>query len=1002
MGVAFAVLAGLLFLSPPPPDPPAESCTNCHVGIEKMHKMPLACTVCHGGDGKADTKEKAHVKPRKPLPNDERVLPRDFDDVAYLRFVNPTDLRAVSESCGGCHGDVIDHLETSLHASTAGHLSDGLYENGVTKKKEESYSIFRLGGLRQIPEFKTPTKAKQDEFAAHYLDLPRKACMQCHLWSEGRAVEGRLGMDGDYRSQGCAACHVTYADDGLSRSADPTIPKLEPGHPLTHEFTTRPPTDTCTRCHYGDASIGLSYRGLAQLAPGMPAGPDVKGTTASRLNGVFYLKDPGVNPPDIHHEKGMHCIDCHTAGEVMGDGKVYTKMEQAVEIECADCHGTFTDRATLVTSRGTKLEHMKRLADGRIVLTSKVTGKEHPVPQTVDAIAKNPRAAAAMRPEHARLECYACHSGWSPNFFAFHFDRNEQFTQLEILSGERTPGRVTTQEKVFATFRNFYLGWSPEGEVSPFMVGFSTMGTVHAKDGRLLLDQALPVTAAGLYGMSLVHHQLLTVRPTGRACVECHRAGETLGLGSPNFRLAREFVVLATGRGLETVAFDRANVEKSVAMATLELVPPPPMAEGEGEAEQDAPPRIRGLAVATDPVRAELKLAAVVRAPAAGAGPGGAGGEPGALVIVDLRNPAFPEVAAEVPLPDARDVAIEGRRAYVAAGTEGLVVVLLAEPARPKVIGRVKAAGFDARKLVLADFYAYVLDASSAIRVIDLGSPSAPREVAKVDLDEDPESMTAGEVAPGSILTFFQYGRPRPNGKGRTPARRYVTTTTVYGTIRSIDATEPTAPVLLPRAVGEERRRLQDAVFKGVAYARVFDLGSEGGGIASAERDYLYAVAGERGNEDRQQAYLIIVDVTNPEGPPNVRGTVQVYGAQTIAITRAYNPPFVQTFALVAGGPGAAVVDVTRSDAPMVLARLGPEELRGVVDVAVEEMAFDRLVDWDGRPEKDISHPGARYMAREEILRILRAPLDGKAKRDAGKAEPGTGTGTGTERRRSP
>ena len=42
--------------------------------------------------------------------------------------------------------------------------------------------------------------------------------MQCHLYSVGRAVDGRLGMDGDYRGEGCAACHVTYADDGRSRS----------------------------------------------------------------------------------------------------------------------------------------------------------------------------------------------------------------------------------------------------------------------------------------------------------------------------------------------------------------------------------------------------------------------------------------------------------------------------------------------------------------------------------------------------------------------------------------------------------------------------------------------------------------------------------------------------------------------------------------------------------------------------------------------------------------
>ena len=57
---------------------------------------------------------------------------------------------------------------------------------------------------------------------------------------------------GDYRSSGCTACHVIYANDrspvnsgpyaefghrGLTLNPDPTIPKDEPGHPIEHRFT---------------------------------------------------------------------------------------------------------------------------------------------------------------------------------------------------------------------------------------------------------------------------------------------------------------------------------------------------------------------------------------------------------------------------------------------------------------------------------------------------------------------------------------------------------------------------------------------------------------------------------------------------------------------------------------------------------------------------------------------------------------------------------------------
>ena len=69
---------------------------------------------------------------------------------------------------------------------------------------------------------------------------------------------------GDYRSSGCTACHVVYANDrspfnagpyarygnrGYSFSADRTIPKNEPGHPITHQFTRSIPSSQCMSCH---------------------------------------------------------------------------------------------------------------------------------------------------------------------------------------------------------------------------------------------------------------------------------------------------------------------------------------------------------------------------------------------------------------------------------------------------------------------------------------------------------------------------------------------------------------------------------------------------------------------------------------------------------------------------------------------------------------------------------------------------------------------------------
>ena len=75
---------------------------------------------------------------------------------------------------------------------------------------------------------------------------------------------GTNDQPGDYRSSGCAACHVVYANDrdprhssvyaqyghdGRSITVDPTIDHAASGHPLEHSFTRSIPTSQCIVCH---------------------------------------------------------------------------------------------------------------------------------------------------------------------------------------------------------------------------------------------------------------------------------------------------------------------------------------------------------------------------------------------------------------------------------------------------------------------------------------------------------------------------------------------------------------------------------------------------------------------------------------------------------------------------------------------------------------------------------------------------------------------------------
>lgn len=88
---------------------------------------------------------------------------------------------------------------------------------------------------------------------------------------------GTNDQPGDYRSSGCAGCHVVYANDrqprhslgysqygrdGQSATLDPTIDKTESGHPIQHAFTRAIPTSQCMTCHMHQPNMFLnSYLG---------------------------------------------------------------------------------------------------------------------------------------------------------------------------------------------------------------------------------------------------------------------------------------------------------------------------------------------------------------------------------------------------------------------------------------------------------------------------------------------------------------------------------------------------------------------------------------------------------------------------------------------------------------------------------------------------------------------------------------------------------------------
>lgn len=931
-----------------PPRTAAEAggrCWGCHRDIEDAHPRHLLyCVDCHGGDDTAVDLERAHVRPSSPIPSNPTILPVDHPERDYLRFRNPTDLRVVRSTCGkpddgfgtSCHADKVDRVMKSMMATTPGHLAGGAYENGILPdrraiwgnmpvKDEDGEVPVERGALYELLQVPPEDHGfPMDSFQRHYSDVPRKICARCHLWSRGKAVRGVPGQEGNYRSEGCAACHVLYANDGLSYSDDPTVPKDEVGHPVRHRITRKIPTEQCAHCHTRGARIGLSYQGLAQLPPGTTTGPYLPGLTPEPIYGAYHVRNPAVNPPDVHYERGMHCIDCHVADEIMGDGNIYGHMDQATEIECEDCHGTPDAYGDLVTARGSRLDHVT-VRDGLYVLTSKVTGKRHVIPQVKDFTdprhpTYNPLAARYMDSRHLAanggLECYTCHSAWQNNCWGCHFERDLREKALDYFEGRETPGRPRTAKKYFLDFKHFQMGRNSEGKVAPYTVGCQVMATVIGPDGRKILEQKMPRTAAGFSGLSMNAVQPHTTRRASRSCQECHRAGRSLGLGSETFPLSRGHLYVAlAGKRPAVVVLDVKDPARPRPVGRLELPDP------------------RGLAVAMDEIEARARLLYV------------ADGRLG-LVTVDVSDPARPRRVSSVATRDARGIAWLAGRLLVADGSGGLAEFALADPRRPTLCARL-AVG-NARAVRHQGVWAYIAAGARGLVIADVAEAGRPRVVARMAFSATTDAR--------DVFVMAHYGDAVRRGIKPFAVVAYVADA-AHG-VRVVDVTEPAEPRLLATIPTRSAR----AVFAGVVY--------DPGDVTrpSLQRDVLYVADGPGG--------LIVLDVTSPAAPQVVARSDAGGEVDRVLVTHAFEPPHHRVYAYTAvDGARLSLLDVSMMARPRLLG--GFPAKSAPVGLAIERLRLDRFVNERGHKVKDSSHDGARPLDAGEIRRVLCAPLRG-------------------------
>lgn len=256
----------------------------------------------------------------------------------FVRFINPGDLRVAAQTCGGaaCHDIESKNVARSMMTHGAMLWGAALYNNGGFPLKDARYgeSYSENGAPQSLIQIPKPTlQAQRTEGLLEFLDpMPRweisqpgnvlrvferggkrrlevglpdreeepgkpdKGLSQRGFGSAQRTDPVYLGLQktrlhdptlnflgsndhpGDFRSSGCSACHVIYANDrdashsaayhnagnsGRSQTGDVNIPKNESGHPIKHQFTSQIPTSQCMTCHmHPGTNMVATYLGM--------------------------------------------------------------------------------------------------------------------------------------------------------------------------------------------------------------------------------------------------------------------------------------------------------------------------------------------------------------------------------------------------------------------------------------------------------------------------------------------------------------------------------------------------------------------------------------------------------------------------------------------------------------------------------------------------------------------------------------------------------------------
>lgn len=238
-----------------------KGCQGCHqVSLDRDHQ--LSCTICHGGNEQAASREAAHTG----------------------MIASPASPEQMSAKCGKCHHDIVNSAAHSTHFTL---------RKAVNMVRRSFGAKDDLASLTDIP---TLTEAQPSTPLNLADDMLRRRCLRCHLYYSGDPYPAtRHGL-------GCAACHLAY----------------EGGKLVSHQFIRQPGDKQCLSCHYGNF-VGADYYGRFEHDYNW----EYRTPFSAGDDSDMHLRPYGIRyhqlTPDIHRQNGLLCIDCHPGSQLMSD-----------------------------------------------------------------------------------------------------------------------------------------------------------------------------------------------------------------------------------------------------------------------------------------------------------------------------------------------------------------------------------------------------------------------------------------------------------------------------------------------------------------------------------------------------------------------------------------------------------------------------------------------------------------------------------------------------------